>query len=288
MFDTNGNNTYGGVVYNPQNGQYQQKQTSTLTQEEYNRLMKQENRFSLALTETEVLRGLCNHRSLDGMKDMLTQDPDGTVRCEVCGYRFEPVDPSMTEEDVKESVKLITDILQTIKLLFIDMPVSASREFFQIIPLLEKVPDLFKLAVSNFSKHENVNAWGYRGQNMGTMNLFNMLSGALNGGMPMYGQPQYQQPFQQQPMNNGYYGAFGTQVPPMNAPVGAQAPMGNPAMMGGYNPQTVGFQYGQPQPQMQYPMDPNMAAQQAGVPVQTPTTATTDGKEVTVNTQLKA
>jgi hypothetical protein len=245
---------------------------------------------------------------------MLVRDTDGTVRCEVCGYRFTPIDVSTSPDDVQDSVNLIIDILQTIKLLFIDMPASAQREYFQIIPLIEKVPKLFKLAVDNFSKHENYNAWGYRGQNMGTMNLFNMLSGALNGGVPVGGNYYNAAP---------NYGAFGTPMPNtmgggmmpnqqmmpngmgggmnpnftmpnqqmMPAANMGGVPMPNPAytMAGGYAPQTVGFQYGAPQqPEVPYSMDPNAAAQQTGTAVAAPASATTNGKEVTVNTQLKA
>lgn len=285
MIDTNANNNYGGYVFNPQNGPYQAKQSSTLTQEEYNRLIKQDNPFSLALTETEVLRGFCNHRSQDGMKDMLVSDPDGTVHCEVCGYRFSPVDPNMTKEDVQESVNLITDILQTIKLLFIDMPVPAQREFFQIIPLLCKVPQLFELAVRNFNKHENVNAWGYRGQNMGTMNLFNMLSSALNGTMPMGGMNMGQMgmPNMGQPM--------GQPMPGMPNPMmGAAAPGAGMGMfgtpMGGYSPETTGWQYGAPNM-----MGGNgQAAQGVTAGVQTPDSSVTatDGKDVQTTAKFKA
>lgn len=185
MFDS-GNGNFGSYVYGqPKDGHYTTKQSSTLTEEEYSRLVKQDTAFSLALTETDLIKGICNHRTLDGMKDTLVQEIDGSVRCIVCGYRFSPVDPSMTKDDVNEAVGLVTDILQTVKMLFIDMPVEAQREFFQIIPLLGKVPQLFELATRNFSKHENYNAWGYRGANMGTMNMFNMLAGTLSGGAPM-------------------------------------------------------------------------------------------------------
>lgn len=256
MFDTNVNNAYGGYVFDQGRGSgtYGTKQSSTLTAEERARLVKNENAFSLALNEIDVIRGFCNHRSEDGMSDTLTNEPDGTVKCWVCNYKFSPVDPSLTKEDVQDSVNLINDILQTIKLLFVDMPVSAQREFFQIIPLLDKVPQLFELATRNFSKHENFNAWGYKGANMNTMNMFNMLSGVLGGagmgpqtGMGMSNPQSYSN------MPNPVFGAFGTPVGGMGmgAPMGAQ-PMG---MMGmgavdaygrpmGYNPQMTGYSYG--------------------------------------------
>lgn len=292
MFDSNANNVYGGFMYNPQNGQMQTKQGSTLTQEEYNRLVKQDNPFSLALTETELLRGICNHRKPDGSGDTLVQDTDGTVRCEVCGHRFMPVDSNMTPESVQEAVALTTDILQTIKLLYVDMPVPAQREFFQIIPLLEKVPQLFDLAVRNFNKHENYNAWGYRGQNMGTMNLFNMLSGALNSGAPMYGYGY----------NNGMPNMAGQpvgSVPPMSNGFGYPNGMPQQQMMGGmpnmgYNPQTQGFQYNpqggmtqQPGQQVPYQM-PQQPPVQPGTTAPADTKASTDGQTVNAQSTFKA
>ena len=260
MFDSNSNNGYGGYIFRNNGGKTITKQSSTLTQEEYSRLVKNDNAFSLALSETDVLRGICNHRSLDGMSDSLVNEPDGTVRCNICNYVFSPVDPSLTKEDIRDSVNLINDILQTIKLLFVDMPISSQREFFQIIPLLDKVPQLFELATRNFSKHENYNAWGYSGTNMNTMNMFNMLSSFLNGGG--YGAPQAQpgmvNPQSYSNMPNPAFGAFGTPVgsAPMGAaapmsgmrtPMGVQPPMMTTDMYGRpveYNPQTAGFAYG--------------------------------------------
>lgn len=294
MFDTNGNNVYGGYVYNP-TGQMQTKQSSTLTQDEYAKLMRKENQFSLALTETDVTRGVCNHRTLDGMQDTLAQEPDGSVRCQVCGYSFRPMDATTTPEDIKEACSLVVDILQTIKLLYIDMPINAQREYFQIIPLIEKIPQLFELAAKNFSKHENYGAWNYRGQNMSAMNLFSMLSGALNGGAPMMG--QYMNgaqmnmgmgmpmggPMMGQPMPN-----MGMPNPAMSNGFGYVG-QGAPMMSGGYAPQTQNYQYApaqgaadQQQVQMQAP------PVQPGTQAPVSTTAQTDGQTVNAQATFKA
>lgn len=294
MFDSNVNNTYGGMQFNPQAGaqQYQVKRGSTLSQEEYARLVKNSNPFSLALTETEVLKGICNHQKPDGSGDALVQDPDGTIRCEICQYRFNPVS-DLTKDDVTEACNLVNDILQTIKLLYIDMPINASREFYQIIPLIDKVPQLFDIAVKNFSKHENFNVWGYRGQNMGTMNLFNMLAGALNGTGPMpMGQPMYNPGMtgtMGQPMYNAPAGTPVGAVPPMSNgfgyPNGAPMPMGQPM----YNPQTQGYQYvaGQ-QPVQPYQVATPPVQPAAGGQAPTDTAAQTDGQQVTAQATFKA
>ena len=305
MFDSNQNNNYGGWAYNPNPQQYQTKQVSSLSAEEYDRLQKQDNPFSLALTETEMLRGICNHRTKDGMGDTLVQNPDGSVECQVCGYRFRPVD-TMQQEDVKEACDLITDILQTVKLLYIDMPVQTQREFFQIIPLIGKIPQLFDLAVRNFSKHENYNTWAYKGQNMGTMNLFNMLTGALNGGYaPNYGAQGFGQP--QQNMYNPAYGYAPQYQQPQqtvnpNQPVGSVPPMSNGfgypngapnygpvPPIGGYQPQMQGYQYQPNQPVQPQPYNVQTPpVQQPGATAPAETTAQTDGQTVQAQANFKS
>lgn len=245
--DANNMNNYGGYSYNDQSGAgvYATKHSSTLTPEEYARLVKQDTPFSLALTELDVLRAVCNHRKLDGTGDALTQGNDGSVRCEVCGYEFIPVDSTTSKEDITGAVAVITDILQTIKLLFIDMPADAQREYFQIIPLIAKVPDLFDYAVKNFRKHENNNFWSYKGANMGTMNLFNMLSGVLNGNTmgPQVAVPPMGTPMGAAPMGTPV-GAFGTGVPNPNmwGQPNPNNPYANPAAQF-YQPQTSGYSF---------------------------------------------
>lgn len=257
--DQNMNNYYGGNVYTGQPNQYATKQPSTLTSEEYNRLVKQENPFSLALTELERLRAICNHRTIDGMGDTLTQMANGQMKCTVCGYEFLPIDAAeMTKEDIVASVKVVTDILQTIKLMFVDMPAESQREYFQIIPLIERIPGLFDLAVKNYQKYESMNVWNYRGANLGTMNLFNMLSSALTGmGPQQQPTPQY---------GNPAFGVFGTG---MNPNMG----MGTP--MSPYAPQTTG-----------YNLTPGMTPDNSGTPAGT--TATTDGATVNATATFKA
>lgn len=290
--DNNNMNNYGGMMMGgiPQGtgtyfnyagaaAQGQSKQMNNLTTEEIQRLVKKENQFSLQLTETEVLRAACNHRREDGMGDTLTEDPvTGVCRCNICQYEFKPVDQNITQEDINQAVSIVLDILQTIKLLYIDMSPAAAREYYQIIPLIERIPKLFEFAAKNYAKHDAFDPYRYNGRNMGTMNLFNMLSGALNGGfgvpqqftttpnqqMPGYN-PQFAQ-YQQMPMSNG----FGY-MPPQGAPYPNQ-------QMPGYQTQTAGYQY-----------VPNEVVQNVpGQKAPETTQATTDGKDVNVTQEFKA
>ena len=235
-----------------------------LTNEEIQKLIQKENTFSLQLTETEVLRGKCNHRTADGLHDAITEDPlTGASKCSICGYEFRPIAIQTSLESIQESCDTINDILQTIKLLYVSMPVEAA-EFFQIIPLIEKIPKLFQYAAKDYSKHEGANQFMYNNRNMSTMNLFNMLCGGFS-------QPQMD------PNMAAQQAPYGM---PQSTPMGA-APQFNPYMAPGYNygmpsngfgynPQTVGYQFpGQPTPTVAAP-----AADAAAPAAETTTTQT--------------
>lgn len=198
MFEQTNPQFAGGYqYYNGMPVQQAQKFNNVLTSDEIKSLQQKDAQFSLGLTQEEVLRGVCNHRNPEGDGDALVYDPvTGEARCTICGYTFRPVDASLKPEDIKESVANVIDVLQTIKLMYIDLPAQAAKDYFPIIPLLEKIPQLFEYAAKNMTKHDAYN-WQYSNRNMGTMAMFqnlNAMFGAMNG-------MQYQQPqFQQQPM----------------------------------------------------------------------------------------
>ena len=246
MFDQ----TQNPQMMPPMMGQYQyqpqqqvHKQMNALSAEEIKQLQQERSQFSLGLTTREMLQGSCTHRSIDGMSDSLTYDPvTGIARCSICGYEFKPIEAETSLETIKDSCDTIVDILQTIKILYTDLPADAAREYFQIIPLIGKIPQLFEFAAKNFAKHE-ANNWQYNNYNMGGISMLNNLNNMFGMGMGgMAPQPMYQQPMMnpQQPTMAGYpqaaYGApmggnaFGyqgaSQVPPQ-----------------GYAPTNPAFQY---------------------------------------------
>lgn len=190
----------GGYYYNPQTVP-QQKIPNFLTDEEIKELQQTQDVFRLNLTTRESLQAACNHRTPDGTQDSLLFDPaTGTVRCSICGYEFSPIDDTTSIEEIKDACKTITDILQTIKLMYIDMPADAAKTYFQIIPLIEKIPKLFEFAAKNFNKHE-FNSWNYNNGSVGAMTMLNNIQAMFNPGFnpgPMYGQqPMYGQPIAQ-------------------------------------------------------------------------------------------
>lgn len=289
-----------GTGYNFMGMQPQQvnaKINNALTNEEIQKLMQKENQFTLQVTETEHLRAICTHRTPDGLNDTIVEEPDGTCRCYICGYVFNPLDPNTSPEVLNDSVANMIDILQTIKLLYINMPAEVAREYYNIIPLIEKVPKLFEYACKDYAKHANVNAYNYNARNMSTMNLFNMVMGGMNNmGMPQY-QPQQQMMggyAQQQP----YYGANVSGMYPQQNMMtngfgyNSNVPMNNGAPTGGYQPATNGYQYTPTQPvtpaQSQTPVNIQNPPAVPGTTAATETTATTDGKDVNVTSTFKA
>lgn len=275
-------------------------------------IQKGGDQFSLQITQDEKNRAICNHRTADGTNDVIVPaGDDGTCRCLFCGYKFRPVSESMSQDEVQSIVDQFVDVLQTIKLFYINMPRDAAREFFQIIPLAEKVPKLFEYAVKDFINHANYDPMHYNTRSMDAFTLFqNIIGGVPYTGQPqpnMYnpqanGGPQMQNPgfnagFQQAP---GFNPAF--QNPQSNGfGYYGQTPMGGYQQPMGYQPNTTGFQFtpnqgqpvsngfGQPQPQQPYQQaqQPTQATQNGtSVPVQS--TATTDGKTVDVKQTFKA
>ena len=249
-----------------------------LTQEEIQKLMQKENSFSLVVTETEKLRATCNHRlyapDATGKTDAITEDPvTGACRCAICGYEFRPIDTTTSVDTLKDSVADVLDILQTIKLIYVDMPDDVAREFYVIIPLMEKIPQLFERAVKNYVKYDNQNPYGFNNRNMNAVQLFNMMSGYLTGQV----MPQMQQnPYQQPTMPNAMPGMNPYQQPMMGM-MGSNGFVQQP----GYMPNTMGYAYNPQQAQAAPQAQANPA-----VPVAT--AATTDGKNVTVDSTFKA
>ena len=171
---------------------------STLTPDQIRTLRNQGSQFSLGLTQEEVLRAICNHRSEDGLSDTLVYDPvTGTAKCTICGYEFRPIEPNVDYETIKEDVKRVQDILQTIKLMYIDLPAEAAKEFYPVIAMLDKVPQLTEYAAKNMAKHDAYN-YMYNDRNMGAAAMFANLSNMFSN-MSM----NYQQQPQQAP---GFYG----------------------------------------------------------------------------------
>ena len=105
------------------------KVNSWLTPETINALRKDGAQFTLALSEEDIARAQCNHRNQDGTPSLNGND-DGSCKCSICGYTFNITDEYSIEQ-VEAACKCVTDILQTIKVMYISMTPEIGR---QVLP----------------------------------------------------------------------------------------------------------------------------------------------------------
>lgn len=280
-------NIYGAPGFIPNPNVQPPKYSNTLTSEQIKMLRDKGDTFSLKLTEEERLRGICLHRNDDNTSALL-ENPDGSCTCSICHHTFSTIENS--PEEVQKATDMILNILQTCKLMYLDMPPEAASEYYQIIPLIEKIPKLFSIAADNFRRHENIPGF-LPGQSMSPFAIFNSIS-SPGYAFPYYNNYQqagvgYQAP-PQQPNYGGYGAPFnGMPAPGYNPFTGQgqqQAPGAIPPM-GGYSPQNQGYAYN---PQQGQPMQsqPQQAPAPNGAPTQQ--NASTDGKEVNVTAKFQS
>lgn len=180
--------------------------TNPLDAKEEAKLKKNQPDFTLQATETELLQAGCSHRDPNTRTYTLVQDGSGALKCTKCGAVFNLVD--IPTDEIEKYVSSIIDILQTTKLLYVNMPPETIKTFFSMIPFLEKVPKLYEIAQKTY-----YNATGQNGiQNYNYMNQdpFAQINNAIGGNPYMMGggyqNPYYQQQQNPQYANPQYYG----------------------------------------------------------------------------------
>lgn len=230
--------------------------TNPLTADEIKSLRKHVDQFVIGLTQDEMLRSICFHKNEDGTPAL--QSLGGNkVRCLVCGKEFEFMD-DLTEEDLNTAVQNLLNIMQSIKLMYVDFPEQPARDFFQMIGLIEKIPGLYKLAVEDLKKHEQ--GYNFRYQNGPS---YNGIYNAITSG---FGAPGWGQYYQNAPMMNSGFGGF---QQPQQMGYG-MTPNGNAFAGAPIQPGSNGFGFQQPQQQvmgyqpqgMNYSYVPGQMAQQ--------------------------
>ena len=203
-----------------------------LSGEKYQLLQKGLSQFKLSVTEEELAKGQCNHYNLNGTSALIPdQDGSGGCTCAICGTHF--TSREFAQEDVQNATQNILDILNTIKILYLSIDPNAALEYFQIIPFIEKIPQLYNIAVNDFKKYEGVNNMvPAQGQN--PFNIFSMMTMGYNPAMMGYQAPMGYAPQQTpmagyQPTTQGYaFNPAGAAQQPMvntNMPVQPQAPV---------------------------------------------------------------
>lgn len=222
---------------------------NALTNEEIQKLMSMRptGLLNLQIDQNDVLRAICTHKN--NGHDVVQQINDGTgdVYCPICGERWNA--NNVSKEELVESVNNLISQMQNAKWVG-ELPVNIVREYFTMIPLLKKFPDLFEYGSENMKRL--LNQRGVFGA--GDANIYAQYNGLFGPGMGYgsinmgYNVPQPGQPMYYQPQMN------------MQQPQQGQPPVQNPQMMGtpavpGVNPMQM--QYGAPmQPQYGIPGAP--------------------------------
>ena len=256
-----------------------------LTKEEEQLLKNKAKAFQFQVSELEVAQAICTHKE----KGYINVTPIGgdRVKCNICGKEFSLTDGD--EAAVQAACNLLVNIIQTLKLYWLNVPTEVARNLYPIIPLIERIPSVYALAMREFEslfKHNNMTeANGAQGFNM----LNNIVSGSYgyNPMMnPYYQQPMVQpmpQPMYANPMMNPYYQNM-QQPMPQQAPNNVmmpqqpmQAPMYQDPNLGvnpfGYNvpaPAPTGTQQTAAQPQVAQPTQATQPATTTGVPAPAP------------------
>lgn len=266
MFNNENYMPYGatyGTVY-PNQVMPQPKNTQPLTKEDQKELQRTATPFTTQIDPLDLKRSWCTHRDEKG--STLNPNPDGTFTCAICGTVISL--DEYDEQDVIEISQKYLNLLNNIKAKYLDIPVDIVKEFFQIMPYVERTHKLYKLANDNYGRYvgynQNINP-ALASPNYHAWNSFDMIHGGgysyPYGTYPNQVAPQQVMP--QPQMGYGYPQQFGYQASPMST-MGMQQ---NNMVMGG-NPL-----YAQPQApvQMNQPQQvstPQPAQVQQNTPVQ--------------------
>lgn len=190
-------------------------------------ILKKESTLDMRIDQKDIWRAMCTHKDPTTHVSTLVQNADGTLTCSVCGKSFRFFEGGV--EDVNAAVSTIIDVLQTTKTIYLDAPAKMIEQYYQVIPLLEKLPILWNMAVRNFDNYQGIDDMNpisnSYGSGFAAMNT--MLTNPYAFGQ-QFGQPMMQQPMMGQPM-------------PMGQPMMGYNPQMMQPMMG-YNPQMMGQQ----------------------------------------------
>lgn len=199
--------------------------TNPMTKEDLELLKPVKNEFNMNIDPVDVARAKCPHKN--ATKLLINPIGGGNmVKCSQCGAEFDMTIRS--KEDIEASVNNLVNFLEQMKLYAVNFDEEFYKDYMMMIPLLRKAPNLYEMAVQNFTEVVR--------QTTNSQTVAPNANPAFN----RYGFDAYQDIF------NGNYGArynvYNQQQPVM--PMQAQ-PMAQP---GYYDPNVVAQQQAQMQP----------------------------------------
>lgn len=277
---------YGASVMPAQTMFKEVQVTNPMTKEDLELLKPVKNEFNMNIDPIDVARAKCPHKN--ATKLLINPIGGGNmVKCSQCGAEFDLTIRS--KEDIEASVNNLVNFLEQMKLYAVNFDEEFYKDYMMMIPLLRKAPNLYEMAVQNFTEvvrqtsnsqtvapnaNPAFNRFGFdayqdifNGNYGARYNVYNQQQPVMPMAQPM-AQPGYYDPnmvaaqqaqMQPAPQQGQVFGAF-TQAP-QQAPVMTPAPqMGNPFANGYAAPVMTAPMAMQQAPQMQAPVAQQPAA----------------------------
>ena len=177
----------------------QARNTQPLTPEQISKLRQDSKAFDMKVEVEDLWRAACTHKEKNGQSTLIANE-DGSYTCTICHETFKMCDSDRKE--IEAAVNTLVDMLQTSKTVYLDAPEELIRQYFQMIPLLKKFPDLWDRAMKNFSMYEGTAFTGVNQMGPG-FSGFAALQNLMTNPYAGYGYNAYAQAAPQQPMQ-GY------------------------------------------------------------------------------------
>lgn len=274
---------YGASVMPAQTMFKEVQVTNPMTKEDLELLKPVKNEFNMNIDPVDVARAKCPHKN--ATKLLINPIGGGNmVKCSQCGAEFDLTIHS--KEDIEAFVNNLVNFLEQMKLYAVNFDEEFYKDYMMMIPLLRKAPNLYEMAVQNFTEvvrqtsnsqtvapnaNPAFNRFGFdayqdifNGNYGARYNVYNQQQPVMPMAQPGYYDPnmvaaQQAPQMQPAPQQGQVFGAF-TQAP-QQAPMMAPAPqMGNPFANGYAAPVMTAPMAMQQAPQMQAPVAQQPAA----------------------------
>ena len=131
-----------------------------LTPEDEKELHRGAQALSLDIPKEAMLRAKCTHRDPATHNFTIRPADDGNgYVCMKCGAHFNVVDGHSMKE-INEIIGGAIDILQTTKMMYVDMTPEVIQAYFVILPFLELAPKMYEAAVKHIQEsNAEYNSW---------------------------------------------------------------------------------------------------------------------------------
>lgn len=120
-------------------------------------LMNPKSKNIFYIDQKDIFRSICTHRSANGKSDTLIYDNDTKeATCSICGAILNS--NIYTEEDIKNKIDEMINIIQQLKLYMVDFKndeeKESARDFLKIIAYIEKIPEIRDEFIKRFDRLE--------------------------------------------------------------------------------------------------------------------------------------